>query len=113
MKTSKEAESVKEVMQANSPNSKRPVNLSDLPEFAKKNCKSCFGRGYEKFVKIEGADWVLDRYGICPCVLKSKKLPELWKKVQASIASQNTVETKDEVVAEVEVTAEVEAEVVV
>lgn len=61
----------------------RRINLEDLPEYAKGSCKKCYGRGWQKRVKNVGRkEWVLDKYVVCKCVLKSKRFPELMEKVR-------------------------------
>ena len=58
------------------------LRIEDLPEYAKRSCKKCYGRGYQKMVKNVGKkQWELDRYDICSCVLKGGRLPELVAKV--------------------------------
>ena len=71
------------------------VNIADLPEYAKNNCKKCYGKGYLKMVKNVNGEWVLDRYDICTCVLKSKYLLELWEKIKKA-SEEKSIEINSE-----------------
>lgn len=41
-------------------------NLSQLAEYAKSNCKKCYGRGYRGFIQPNGSD--RDMPILCSCV---------------------------------------------
>jgi len=90
--------------------------LTDLPEFAKDSCKKCYGRGWRKKVKCEGrGQWVFDHYDICSCVLKNKRLPELWEKVNKAEEAKKKKSELDELMnkAESERENQVETEEVI
>lgn len=89
-------------------NSDEPkVKLEDLAEYAKNNCKKCYGRGWNKKVRCLGSKkWVLDHYDICKCVLRSKRLPELWEKVKEA-AEKGKAQITSSTTAELEESAEV------
>ncbi|MFW5794628.1 MAG: hypothetical protein ACOCV1_04000 [Bacillota bacterium] len=58
--------------------SSKSIDINYLSQFAKNNCKRCFGRGYRTYVKcISSKNWKFDHYGVCACVLKGKKLRKI------------------------------------
>jgi len=69
------------------------VQLEDLPEFAKNSCRRCYGRGWIKKVRNVGKKkWETAGYDLCNCVLKSKRLPELWEKVKTGAERKKKLE---------------------
>ena len=59
------------------PENKR-INIQDLAPYARQNHKMCLGRGFLKMLNSKGQ---FKEYQICSCVLRNKKVQELFDKV--------------------------------
>lgn len=86
-------------MLGESENQSPRVKIEDLGPYAKKNCKKCFGRGWRQCVKNVGEKkWVIDHYDMCTCVLKNKKLPELFERVKKADAEAKEKEQMEKAI---------------
>lgn len=70
-----------DIMNQNIPQ-KNHFKIEDLYKYANKKCKICYGKGYLKKIKnIGNKQWEFEKYDICNCILKSKKIELLLKEM--------------------------------
>ena len=87
-------ETVKDFEKFLPPEMRKPkLQIEDLPQYAKKSCKKCFGRGYRKMVNFDGS-FISNEF--CPCIWKSKKVNELLEKMKQSTEDMPIISSQTE-----------------